>query len=31
MKAQEVFNTVANKYDLMNDVMSVGIHRYWKE
>ena len=31
MKAQEVFNTVANKYDLMNDVMSVGAHRYWKE
>ena len=31
MKAQEVFNIVANKYDLMNDVMSVGAHRYWKE
>lgn len=31
MKAQEVFNVVANKYDLMNDVMSVGAHRYWKE
>ena len=31
MKAQEVFNVVANKYDLMNDVMSVGTHRYWKE
>ena len=31
MKAQEVFNIVANKYDLMNDVMSVGTHRYWKE
>ena len=31
MKAQEVFNIVANKYDLMNDVMSAGTHRYWKE
>tara|TARA_B100001029_G_C14980317_1_gene405629 strand:- start:337 stop:1026 length:690 start_codon:yes stop_codon:yes gene_type:complete len=31
MKAQEVFNIVANKYDLMNDIMSVGTHRYWKE
>lgn len=25
-----VFNTVANKYDLMNDFMSFGIHRIWK-
>lgn len=25
-----VFNTVANKYDLMNDLMSFGIHRIWK-
>ena len=31
MKSQEVFNIVANRYDLMNDVMSVGTHRYWKE
>ena len=31
MKTQEVFNKVANKYDLMNDVMSFGAHRYWKE
>ena len=31
MKAQEVFNVVSNKYDLMNDVMSLGTHRYWKE
>tara|TARA_B100000579_G_scaffold435906_1_gene460366 strand:+ start:511 stop:1191 length:681 start_codon:yes stop_codon:yes gene_type:complete len=31
MKAQEVFNIVANKYDLMNDIMSAGTHRYWKE
>ena len=26
----KVFSTVANKYDLMNDVMSFGIHRLWK-
>ncbi len=25
-----VFSSVANKYDLMNDVMSLGIHHYWK-
>jgi demethylmenaquinone methyltransferase / 2-methoxy-6-polyprenyl-1,4-benzoquinol methylase len=26
-----VFIRVANKYDVMNDVMSVGIHRIWKD
>lgn len=26
-----VFNAVANKYDLMNDAMSLGIHRIWKD
>ena len=26
----EVFHSVANKYDIMNDAMSMGIHRYWK-
>ena len=25
-----VFDSVAGKYDLMNDVMSVGLHRVWK-
>ena len=25
-----VFNTVAHKYDLMNDITSLGIHRNWK-
>ena len=25
-----VFDSVAGKYDLMNDVMSLGIHRIWK-
>ena len=27
----EVFDSVASKYDLMNDVMSFGIHRIWKK
>jgi 2-methoxy-6-polyprenyl-1,4-benzoquinol methylase len=26
-----VFHNVAEKYDLMNDVMSGGIHRLWKD
>ena len=26
----EVFTSVANKYDIMNDLMSFGIHRLWK-
>lgn len=25
-----VFDSVADKYDVMNDVMSLGIHRWWK-
>lgn len=25
-----VFNNVADQYDIMNDVMSVGVHRIWK-
>lgn len=29
-KVAEVFHSVASKYDLMNDLMSLGIHRYWK-
>ena len=28
---KNVFNQVFDKYDLMNDVMSMGIHRYWKK
>lgn len=28
---QGVFNSVASKYDVMNDVMSAGIHRIWKD
>lgn len=30
-RVQGVFNSVASKYDVMNDVMSVGIHRIWKD
>lgn len=30
-KVHEVFSSVAAKYDLMNDVMSAGIHRCWKD
>ncbi|MDA9954370.1 bifunctional demethylmenaquinone methyltransferase/2-methoxy-6-polyprenyl-1,4-benzoquinol methylase UbiE [Planktomarina sp.] len=30
-KVQGVFTSVASKYDVMNDVMSMGIHRIWKE
>ena len=26
----EVFNQVSRKYDLMNDLSSFGLHRYWK-
>ncbi|MES9943521.1 bifunctional demethylmenaquinone methyltransferase/2-methoxy-6-polyprenyl-1,4-benzoquinol methylase UbiE [Candidatus Thiodiazotropha sp. CDECU1] len=29
-RVREVFDSVANKYDLMNDLMSFGIHRLWK-
>lgn len=28
---RSLFSDVANKYDVMNDVMSMGIHRVWKE
>jgi demethylmenaquinone methyltransferase/2-methoxy-6-polyprenyl-1,4-benzoquinol methylase len=29
-KVGAVFDSVANKYDIMNDVMSLGVHRLWK-
>ncbi len=29
-KVGEVFHSVAHKYDVMNDVMSAGLHRIWK-
>ena len=28
---RSVFSSVASKYDIMNDVMSFGIHRLWKD
>src|SRR5258708_4618203 len=27
----DVFRSVASRYDLMNDLMSVGLHRAWKD
>jgi len=27
----DVFSSVASKYDIMNDIMSVGLHRLWKD
>jgi len=29
-RVREVFDSVAGKYDLMNDAMSFGLHRLWK-
>ncbi len=29
-KVEQVFSSVATKYDIMNDVMSAGLHRIWK-
>ena len=29
-KVADVFHSVANRYDLMNDFMSAGMHRLWK-
>lgn len=29
-KVADVFHSVASKYDVMNDLMSMGIHRIWK-
>jgi demethylmenaquinone methyltransferase/2-methoxy-6-polyprenyl-1,4-benzoquinol methylase len=31
MKTSDVFDKVAANYDLMNDIMSAGTHRFWKE
>ena len=30
-KVNEVFRSVASRYDLMNDLMSAGLHRLWKD
>lgn len=29
-RVRDVFSSVANSYDLMNDLMSLGVHRAWK-
>src|SRR4030088_1948281 len=29
--ANDVFRSVASRYDLMNDLMSAGLHRVWKQ
>src|ERR1700730_6432869 len=29
--ANDVFHNVAQRYDLMNDLMSAGLHRVWKD
>ena len=30
-RVNDVFRSVASSYDVMNDVMSLGIHRLWKD
>jgi demethylmenaquinone methyltransferase / 2-methoxy-6-polyprenyl-1,4-benzoquinol methylase len=30
-RVDDVFHKVASRYDLMNDLMSMGLHRLWKE
>ena len=30
-KIESLFSDVSNKYDLMNDIMSFGLHRKWKD
>ena len=30
LRVRDVFDSVARRYDLMNDIMSLGIHRLWK-
>ena len=29
-RVREIFDSVADRYDLMNDLMSLGVHRLWK-
>ena len=29
-RVRGVFDSVANRYDVMNDLMSAGLHRLWK-
>ena len=30
-KVNQIFTSVSNRYDLMNDIMSLGLHRLWKK
>src|SRR3712207_1541473 len=30
-RIKKVFHSVARRYDLMNDLMSAGLHRLWKD
>jgi ubiquinone/menaquinone biosynthesis methyltransferase len=30
-RVKQVFDNVADSYDVMNDLMSAGLHRYWKD
>lgn len=30
-RVNQVFSNVAGRYDIMNDIMSIGIHRIWKK
>lgn len=29
-RVEQVFDSVARRYDVMNDLMSMGVHRFWK-
>ena len=29
-QVQKLFTTIARRYDLLNDVMTLGLHRHWK-
>lgn len=29
-RVEQVFDSVARRYDIMNDLMSMGVHRFWK-
>ncbi len=31
IKVDKIFSKVSEGYDLMNDIMSLGLHRVWKE
>ena len=30
-RVKDVFSSVAKNYDIMNDLMSLGVHRLWKD